>query len=320
MPNTDWKSASLGAFLYYGKRLSSVSNHITRARTLIARQLREWRVRGSKEPVLSHVQGFWMWLDPQQYLDRQLLIEGIWEPPLTAFIRHSIRNGDTCIDVGAHKGYVTCLLASVVGAAGTVLSFEPDPRAFDALSKNLRMNQYQQVQPFSFALGAEDGSIPLTLTNTLGWSSRYPNPLARSDEIGTITVNCIQFDGQQHFTYLLSESRCLSFVKIDAEGCEPEIWYGMIETIKRFKPLISMEINYQSLKGGKIDVLEFKNYIHSAGYHDVFEPIVVCGGPTTPRCALKRIDISKERPLLVDTIMANRQSPYYGRITDLIRD
>ena len=313
------------------KRVLFGPNRFERARRLTKRWLREIQMYRRREPVWCFLpqefliksalsKGFWMRLDPNQPLDRSILLQGVWDPALTMFLQQYIQAGDTCIDIGAHKGYVSCLLASLIGGTGMVLSFEPDPRAFSSLLQNFERNEFGHTQAYPLAIGAHDGAIKLTLTRTIGCSSQYPNSLASSDAIGPIMVECSRFDTNQTFKSTLATREALSFLKIDAEGSEPEIWQGMVETILCRKPLISMEINYQSLAAGGFDIRKFEQQIKQAGYTEFFEPVIVFkeDGLRPSHCVLRRIDITDERPLLVETIISNPASSFRNRIAHLI--
>ena len=128
------------------KRVLFGPNRLERARRLTKRWLREIQIYRRRDPVWCLLpqdfwiksalsKGFWMKLDPNQPLDRSVLLQGVWDPALTMFLQQYVQAADTCIDIGAHKGYVSCLLASLVGKKGMVLSFEPDPRAFSIIAE-----------------------------------------------------------------------------------------------------------------------------------------------------------------------------------------
>lgn len=51
-----------------------------------------------------------------------------------------LKEGDTAIDVGAHYGVYTILMAAMCGRTGRVVAFEPDPYARSVLEKNLGLN------------------------------------------------------------------------------------------------------------------------------------------------------------------------------------
>jgi FkbM family methyltransferase len=302
--------------LQRAKRLLFLPGRAQRISRRARRWLGERRIGRRGVPEWHYLsEGFWMKLDPQQYWDREVLIERAWEPALSALIRHVVREGEACIDVGAHKGYISCLLATVVGERGLVMSFEPDLRAFEALQENLERNRYHQVKAFPIALSDKDGRMSLTLTETLGWSSQYPNHLALDAACGISRVECLRFDGQERLVSMLSQQN-FPFLKIDAEGSEPEIWAGMVQTIQRHKPIISMEINYRSLAAGGFSVPEFRKMMERSGYTESFEARLE-RKKLKHACRLHPVDITEERPLLVETILVNPQSAYYPRVREL---
>src|SRR5574341_2318486 len=88
--------------------------------------------------------GLIMEIDPRDFMERSFYL-GIYEPALILMIHHVVRRGDTCLDIGAQKGYVTLNLAKAVGASGRVLAFEPDPRAAEHLSRHCAWNHLHNV-------------------------------------------------------------------------------------------------------------------------------------------------------------------------------
>ena len=54
--------------------------------------------------------------------------EGIYEPRKTALMERFIEPGMVVLDVGANKGWFTCLASRLVGEDGKVYSYEPIPR------------------------------------------------------------------------------------------------------------------------------------------------------------------------------------------------
>ena len=51
--------------------------------------------------------------------------------------KYKFREGDIIIDAGAYFGYFTILAAKKVGKTGKVIAFEPDPRNYKILQKNV---------------------------------------------------------------------------------------------------------------------------------------------------------------------------------------
>ena len=86
--------------------------------------------------------GFEMLIDPSDDLDREFYL-GTFEPAMRELIVRTVRDGDTCIDIGAQKGYVSLTLAKAVGSKGRVLAFEPDKRAAAKLAANINRSNQQ---------------------------------------------------------------------------------------------------------------------------------------------------------------------------------
>ncbi len=67
---------------------------------------------------------------------------GTWEPVETAWIKSILVPGDTVVDIGANLGWYTVVMARLVGGEGRVVAFEPDPRNFELLLRNVRENEF----------------------------------------------------------------------------------------------------------------------------------------------------------------------------------
>src|SRR5216683_4730907 len=77
-----------------------------------------------KQPVRVH--HHWMMLHDfksDKWISPLLAAGKLFEPFETEWIQNLVRPGDTALDIGAHIGFYTLLLARLVGPAGRVLSF-----------------------------------------------------------------------------------------------------------------------------------------------------------------------------------------------------
>ena len=63
-----------------------------------------------------------------------------YEPGTFAFLRAHCGRGDTVIDLGAHLGVFTVVMARLVGPNGHVFSFEPTPQTRRVLEETVRLN------------------------------------------------------------------------------------------------------------------------------------------------------------------------------------
>ena len=64
---------------------------------------------------------------------RRRLSEPPYEPEVVAAIKHNVRRGAVCVDVGAYAGVITRVLARAAGREGRVVAFEAFPENAEAL-------------------------------------------------------------------------------------------------------------------------------------------------------------------------------------------
>jgi len=215
-----------------------------------------------------------MFIDPSDELDRKFYL-GTFEPALCALIAQTVQRGDTCLDIGAQKGYVTLTLAQAVGREGRVFSFEPDRRAAESLKANIDRADHGFIKVFSHALGEKEGSCSFTLSKVPGWSSRFPNELAKTAVAEEVEVQISSLDGMIARKEVSIDTGKLSFIKLDAEGSEPFILKGMKDLLSATNPVLFLEVNYDSLAAAGSSPREIEEILKSHGmeiYRPKFRP------------------------------------------------
>jgi len=109
----------------------------------------------------SDAGGYWFECDPRDAISREVCFTGVYEPQETALVRSILRPGMSFVDVGANWGYFTLLAAGLVGKSGRVIGFEPDPRIFPILQRNLARNGLTTVIAMQVAASADRGIVLL---------------------------------------------------------------------------------------------------------------------------------------------------------------
>jgi FkbM family methyltransferase len=167
-------------------------------------------------------------LDPDdQTITAMILQDGAWEPAETALIRSQLKPGDTFIDVGANFGYYTVLASKIVGPTGRVIAFEPDPRSFELLQRNVARNGCTNVVLEQKALADKPGTLTLHVSD----SNRGAHSLiaAGTENVShTVDVPAVPLDD-----YLKDKDGRVDLVKIDTEGAEGFILAGMQDTLRK---------------------------------------------------------------------------------------
>ena len=170
------------------------------------------------------------------------------------------------IDVGANTGmFVEYLLNHTEYSLDRVVMFEPVPLyARWASFKYSKLLSKPFVQIAEAGLSDETGDCEIAVNNkdgNLGWNTMVPEWKENcSDNI--IRAHVFKFDDIVD-TFKLDG---IDLVKIDTEGWELNVMKGMLETIKKFKPVLLTEIANGS-NHLKIDELKsFLGELRSIGY------------------------------------------------------
>lgn len=85
------------------------------------------------------------------------IAKGTHEPFFEQLFEQNIKPGMTVVDIGAHLGKYVLLAAQKLGSSGRVFAFEPHPRTFRYLERNVTVNLARNnVQIFNFAISKEN--------------------------------------------------------------------------------------------------------------------------------------------------------------------
>jgi FkbM family methyltransferase len=146
--------------------------------------------------------------------------------PGTAWIVPTlVRPGDLCLDVGANAGHYTFLCASLVGPAGRVLAFEPNPEFAAIIKKSIDLNGYgDRAEIREVALSATTGAgasfhVSDESSNS-GTSSLVDHGAFSASHlirVDTITLDSVVSE--------VPEQRA-RLVKVDVERAEDEVFEG----------------------------------------------------------------------------------------------
>jgi len=185
------------------------------------------------------------------------------EANLTNFFINFLKEGDIFIDIGAHLGFYSLLAARLVEKTGNVYSFEPTPRTFEFLRKNVLsvsnviINQAAVLDEEKFISFADYGIRYGAFNTYKNRTSKDLNFLQKSKRI--IDVKTIVLD-----KYCQEKKIQPTFIKIDAEGAEHLILKGMSYILNLLRPLISLEVaggeEWKENCQESIQILLDKNY------------------------------------------------------------
>jgi FkbM family methyltransferase len=166
------------------------------------------------------------------------------ERHLLDFVVSQLRPGFTMLDVGAHHGVFSCVVAHELrarGFAGLIHAFEPDPGNFALLAHNLRQNHLEGAVVLHQAavsdrsgeeelVGAAGENSGNTLASTGDFAvDRSAGPMVTHRVAVTTLDSLMPTVGPVHF------------IKIDIQGAEPQALAGAAGIIARDRPVLAIE-------------------------------------------------------------------------------
>jgi FkbM family methyltransferase len=168
--------------------------------------------------------------------------------------RPYIPDGGTVCDIGAALGDHTASYAAMVGGAGSVYAFEPYQPFLECLQYNTVT--LDNVTVSGTALGATEAH------GTMVRSDVQPHNLGMTHLVRTE-------EGSVHVSTLDRVAGAwdrLDFIKIDVEGHEPMVLDGATETIRRWHPVLLIEVNAWALSRFGLTPEDIYRRLRALGY------------------------------------------------------
>ncbi len=155
-------------------------------------------------------------------VSRYILKHGEYDPFISACMKDWIGPRGSAIDLGANIGYHSLLAASLT--RGEVYAFEPEPRNFDVLRRNIDMNGLANIRAFRKAAGDRRGALRLYLSSSNSGDHRC---FSAGESRPSIEIEVVRVDEE------LAGLSDVRFVKIDVQGFEEPALRGMEKILAR---------------------------------------------------------------------------------------
>ena len=168
---------------------------------------------------------------------------GTWAPELVDLIVKRLFAGraGTFIDIGANIGLVAVPVVERSGGRG--IAFEPEPRNFGFLSRNVaRHALHERIECHPFACHAASGTLPLALSpDNLGDHRLQPLAAAGGASLQPAAARTTVQVATRRLDDVL-RGRALAHpivIKVDAQGSEVSVFEGAAETLARADFVVS---------------------------------------------------------------------------------
>lgn len=167
------------------------------------------------------------------------------------------------LDIGTNVGFTVLKLANAAWR-GKVIGFEPDPTTFSHCSHNLSLNKGTNATIMNLALGSSDAELWLEVRSpgNLGGNRIIP---AAEERNGVARVPVRRLDSI--FADLGMER--LDLVKIDVEGYELQTLKGAEKTLRKFNPILFIEVDENNLLDQGDSAQKLIGFILDLGYGSI---------------------------------------------------
>ncbi len=197
---------------------------------------------------------------------------GEYEKALTEIVKSLLREGDTCLDVGANFGWYSTLFYKYCGENAQIHAFEPMPPTFAELEQNYDlMGCPPNVFINNLALGEKMDELKINLFEGLATGHASFSDQGRADAI-SFKCRVVTLD-----SYLEEKNvGDVNFVKVDIEGAEMMFLKGAQKLFEqKVPPVWLMEMALQQTKNfGYLpnDLIEFIRERNEYDFYKVDEP------------------------------------------------
>jgi len=226
------------------------------------------RIAMGKEKILTVNRGRLRWqLDLSEGIDFAIYLLGGFERNTAKTLQKLVKPGDVVFDIGANIGAHTLGLARSVGPAGRVLAFEPANFAFTKLKANLALNPAlaSRTLPLQILLTA-GAEAPSEAGVYASWPLETNGPVHAKHRGKLVMTTGAKVDTLDCIAEREGIGR-LNLIKIDVDGYELPVLQGGLGVLKRFRPILVMELSPYVHREHQHDFGAFIALLREAGYY-----------------------------------------------------
>jgi FkbM family methyltransferase len=210
---------------------------------------------------------------------RYFWLGGHDEPAVADALASLAEAGSAALDIGAHVGIETVLLADRVGSGGLVVSVEPDPRNAGLLRKSCQLNELANVRVVEAVASDTSGHVTFMLEDDstmshIGLTVPSSKTASSGDSVEKqpLTLPSVTVDQ-------IVEEICsplpVSVIKIDVEGHEVSVLKGAQKLLAGGSVSVVVEIHTDAALRQCIELLRsYDLRLKTLGNNDYFEAIL----------------------------------------------
>ncbi len=229
-----------------------------------------------------------------------------------------LKKGDIVLEIGANIGYYVLVESELVGRTGQVSAVEPVASNFMLLENNVRLNNLSNVSTYQYAFGDRNKVGEIFVSDKSNLCAMHKEAVG-GEVLGVQNVSVLTVDE------FIKDKPLPSFVRMDVEGYEYEIFKGMPKTLKSCVKLLvelhplpsyilpeNLEELYGILEANNFRV-KFAVFEHKVKMNLVLRLLWRGAGDKLPIVA-KDITISELRSLVESNLHAAAPNVFFEKI------
>jgi len=186
--------------------------------------------------LVVHRRGTRWALNPADFVQQDVFWHGtkdLWD---VWHVERLLSRRSLIVDIGSNFGYYAIHLARALGKDSRAIAFEPMPRNFERLSRNIALND-MAGRVTALQVGLSDSPGEARMAACAGNSGSAQIGAAAGDHV---SVRLETLDG---LWPSLAGTRSADFIKIDVEGHELKALTGARRVLERHQPIVLLEVD-----------------------------------------------------------------------------
>ena len=214
------------------------------------KQINTFYKKISKNEIILKETNYWfkMFLSAWRIIDDQIKFLWVWEKNISELLKNNLKKWDTFLDLGANIWYDSLLASKLVWTTWKVISFEPNRDNYEKFQKNIKINNFINIQLNKFWVWKEKSKFELFYDKSNPGATSIIKRENHSDSLKE-TIEVVKLDD-------FLKGIKIDFIKMDIEWFEYDaiLWMKNIlkennlKIIFEYSPIIykSKEENYEN--------------------------------------------------------------------------
>lgn len=173
--------------------------------------------------------------DDKRIIPIEILNFDYYEKEVFDAMNYLIEDGYRILDIGGNIGWYAINISKAKSNVN-ILSFEPIPKTFAYLEKNLTLNNITNVHPYNFGFANHEEELTFYYYPEGSGNASLANLSERKD-IKKIRCRVKKLDD-----FVATNNIKIDFIKCDVEGAELFVFQGGMQAIKINRPIIFTEL------------------------------------------------------------------------------